>query len=264
VFRRCGIDVEPLRCWWRSPVDNERTNENLLKDSFADSLVGDAVWQCILDLEQADVRRQVSAEWLSIAVAAVQRTPFVQLDSAPLWLSWFCEAAEAIDLWRRWAAEQHNWCQDEILLTGIEFIRNGLPVLALSYWKRVRRAARHRTRRECILHERATRAVKEAQEYADALSVNLPRLEGLNAEASLRAIVGWYDDLRESTILEHFWRDHLEYLLRLREVDSSSNVLALIRTAKKRSPVTFATLQKLFLVNRDRTESLLHSLQSLT
>ena len=87
IFRRCGIDVEPLARWWRSPIDSQQTNETCFKDSFSDSLVGDGVWQCILALDQADAGRQVSEEWLTDAVAAVQRSCYVQLDAAPLWLS---------------------------------------------------------------------------------------------------------------------------------------------------------------------------------
>lgn len=261
MFRQSGIDVEPLRSWWRTPIDNERTNESLLKDSFSDSLVGDGIWQCILTFDQAGAGRQISAEWLSSAVTAVQRGGCLQFDAAPLWLLWISGTAGAIDFWRRCNADKQYPCQGETLLTGMEFIRNGLPALALSYWKQVRRATRHQIRRERVLRERATSAIREAQHYADALSVNLPPLEDLDTDASLRTIIHWYDNLRESTILQHFWQDHLEYLVRLHELDSNSDLLALIRTAEKRNPVTFATLQKLLLVNRDRTESLLHGLR---
>jgi hypothetical protein len=73
----------------------------------------------------------------------------------------------------------------------------------------------------------------------------------------MEAVAQCYSLLRDSTILEHFWRDHALHLRRLKEVDPDADVLALIRTAELRSPVMFATLQELVLAYRNRTEKLL-------
>jgi hypothetical protein len=89
-------------------------------------------------------------------------------------------------------------------------------------------------------------------------------VDGLDSDATTEAIVRWYEGLRDSTILEHFWRDHFAYLLQLKEMDPEADVLALIRTAEKRRPVTFATLQKLVLAYRNRTKKLLLGMRSFT
>jgi hypothetical protein len=100
--------------------------------------------------------------------------------------------------------------------------------------------------------------------FAEALGAPAPVVDGLDSDATTEAVVRWYDGLRDFTILEHFWRDHLAYLLRLKEMDPEADVLALIRTAEKRRPVTFATLQKLVLAYRNRTEKLLLGMRSFT
>jgi hypothetical protein len=235
-----------------------------LKGSFADSLLGDGVWRCIENLDRTDAAGQASAKWLTFAVAAVQEHGDANVGDGPIWLSWLGGAVEAIGLWRRCAAEHPAQCSNEALLAGTEFIRNGLPALALSYWKRLSRAARHRARRGRILQQRVAMILKEAQQHAEVFGVAAYRLDSSDAGAALDAVARWYVELRDTAVLDHVWRSHLEYLLRFNKIDPQPGVRALIRTAQKRSPVTFATLQKLVLVNRNRAEKLLHGARSFT
>ena len=259
-FRRCGIDIEPLRVWWRRPVHSDHTIEALLKDSFEDHLLGDGIWQCIQNLDRTGAGQRVSAEWLKAASAAVQEDPTVDMDGVPIWLSSLRESVRAIRFWHCCAAEYPIQCNSEVLLGGMEFVRSGFPALALSYWRRIRRAARHQARRERILQKRASMIVHEAERFAQAVGVSPPSSSGLDADATLEAVVRWCDELRECTILDHFWRDHLEYLLRIKETDPQLDVLPLILTAQKRTPATLTTLRKLVLVNRHHADRLLRGM----
>jgi len=262
VFRRCGVDVEPLRSWWRSPIADDFTAESLLTDSFADSFLGDGTRHCIEAPEARGALRELGMRWLKSAAGVVQGGSCSDLETAPLWLSWLQQTCEAFDLWRRSAAEYASHCNREALLNGAEFIRAGLPALALSYWKRLRRAARHYGRRERILSQRTEVMLKQARQDAEITGVSAPSAEGLEASEALTALVQWHQELRNSKIHDLFWLCQLEFLRRIRNTDPNPDIAPLIRSAKKRSPVTPATLYKLIQANRNVTDRLLHRIKT--
>lgn len=262
VFLRCGIDVRPLQQWWNSSIKVDLTVEGALKDSLADSLVGDAVWQCLLALDLNEPSRQIAGDWLKAVVAAVERGDAQQLDSDPLWVVWFAETATALRFWHMWAADSNCACTDEVWETGLEFIRNCFPALALAYWKRVCREARHQARRERVLKYRTAKALEEARECATIFGVTAPACTNMSPESSDRALVDWYNAIRDGAILEHFWRDHREYLVRISKVDPSPTIRALIRSADNRSAVTIPVIEKLVQVYHGRIGDLLQSLEA--
>lgn len=236
--------------------------ETALKDSFADSLVGDAVWQCVLAIDQPGQSRQMAEGWLKAAVAAVRGGEVDELHSAPLWVVWFRDTAAAFQFWSLWAAESQLQLDGEVWKTGLAFIQNALSSLALNYWKGSRRTARHKARVEKVFQNRAAKLVKEAHDYGTVFGVLAPHGAEISPESSNEAVMNWYNALREGAIHEHFWRDHQEYLVRRIKIDPSPQIRALNRSAEKRSAVTTAIIEHLIDVNRSRAKQLLHKAQN--
>jgi hypothetical protein len=254
------MSLDPLRAWWHSTIEDGQSVGSFLEGSFSDSLLGDGVWACIESANAGEVARQLAKGYLNCAVEIVSGKVVERVTDVPIWTTWIAESVRALDYWQHIRMDSKYSPLAEDLQVGMDFIRNGFPTAAASYWAEVRHATRVLVRRKQILQARAQRSLAEAQQLSTLFQVPLPDLAEQEGDEILATLAQWAEDLRNNSLAAQFWEGRLVYLTRLQKVTFMLEAKALLRSAAKRSVPTLKTLEKLITLNRKYTDMILQDM----
>lgn len=204
------IDLTRLRKWWRSPIQDGCSLDNLCENQQAARLVTQGLQQAIL-LRNHRFARKILMEQLRFAARLPDEPDATPTFSLPFWLIFLQQAAQTVSYWTAICEEVPAELRAEFVKQawscGAAHIAAGFPITALEIWRRIAD--------ECTeTHKRAIEEFRAAEEdfaracsLAAELGIVSPAVPApLTTEAYASAVLSWRNSVLRGALDKLFWQ----------------------------------------------------------
>lgn len=238
------IDLTKLRKWWRSPIQDGCSLENLCENQQAARIVTQGLQQAIL-FRNHRFARNIVIEQLRFAARLPDEPDATPTLSLPFWITFLQQAAQTVSHWTAICDEISAELRAEFVKQawscGAVHIAAGFPMAALETWRRLADELTEAHKRAMEEFRAAEGEFARACSLATEFGIAPPAVPApLTTEAYASAVLSWRNSVLREALDELFWQAQRPGLERIASARGSGKkrsdrVKALLRSCDRKS-----------------------------